>query len=483
VAWAGTVGGVALRLRPLLRDLSTVSRVRAAVALVSLGDDAGRTTLAEAARSPIPEDRAWAITALGELGQEPELLVTALDDEDPTVRRAAAHGMAAFGAAVAAEPLLNALADEDPTVRDAVAEALVSLGDVVTGRLERFLDDHSREATALSALVRLPNADSETLRSYAVTEQTRALHYHGLWRMLRPGDDDRIDLLAAGLRHRALRHAEHAVHALAPSGDRAALDLALQDLASRDPNQRANALETVEALSESAMVRPLLPIWEPSPSPKAADAVIVRSMLQEDDPWIRACAAFAARAFTGADLRQALRPLAEQDADPTVREAARHALSEDASMEARGTLSLMGRVMALRQVPLFRDLSPADLKHVAVASSENLYPDGTVIAEQDEPGETMHIVVSGQIRVMLGGQGRVDEVARRGPGFTVGEMSILGEQPRMANLVAEGTVRTLSIDRKRFQRILRERPDAALAVMRELSVRLREAHADRPAPP
>lgn len=52
-------------------------------------------------------------------------------------------------------------------------------------------------------------------------------------------------------------------------------------------------------------------------------------------------------------------------------------------------------------------------------------------------------------------------MARRGPGYIVGEMAILTEQPRMANLVTVGDVRTLSIDRKRFQRILRERPDAA----------------------
>jgi CRP-like cAMP-binding protein len=49
----------------------------------------------------------------------------------------------------------------------------------------------------------------------------------------------------------------------------------------------------------------------------------------------------------------------------------------------------------------------------------------------------------------------------------------------MASLVAAGDVRTLSIDRKRFQRILRERPDAALAVMRELVARLQEVHAAR----
>jgi len=261
------------------------------------------------------------------------------------------------------------------------------------------------------------------------------------------------------------------------------VELALQGLASREPNQRANALETLEALSEPTLVRPLLPIWEPVPASKPADGVVVRSILTEDDPWIRACAAFAAGAFTGAGIREALRPLADQDPDPIVREAAGRALSEDGPVETRATLSLMERVLALQQVALFRELSPADLKHVAEAASENVYVDGTVIAEQDEPGDAMHVVVTGHVRVMLRGRGRIEEVARRGPGYIVGEMSILGEQPRMANLVAEGDVRTLSIDRKRFQRILRERPDAALAVMRELSARLRQAHADHPAQP
>jgi CRP-like cAMP-binding protein len=135
----------------------------------------------------------------------------------------------------------------------------------------------------------------------------------------------------------------------------------------------------------------------------------------------------------------------------------------------------MDRVLLLGRVPLFRELSPADLKRVAESVTENAYVDGTVMAEQGDPGDAMHVVVSGDVRVMMGEE-TVAEVARRGPGYIVGEMAIVGEQPRMASLVAAGDVRTLSIDRKRFQRILRERPDAALAVMRELVSRLQEVH-------
>jgi CRP-like cAMP-binding protein len=141
----------------------------------------------------------------------------------------------------------------------------------------------------------------------------------------------------------------------------------------------------------------------------------------------------------------------------------------------------MERILALRKVPLFRQLSPVDLKHVADAATEHVYEDGTVIAEQGDPGDAMHVVVTGEVRVLLGQPGDRDvEVARRGVGYIVGEMAILSQEPRMASLVASGEVRTLSIDRRRFERILRERPDVSLAVMRELCFRLQAAYDDVP---
>ncbi|MGH2677591.1 MAG: cyclic nucleotide-binding domain-containing protein, partial [Actinomycetota bacterium] len=168
------------------------------------------------------------------------------------------------------------------------------------------------------------------------------------------------------------------------------------------------------------------------------------------------------------------------DPDPLVREAATTTL-KGGHVETLSTLSLLERVLFLRKVRLFADLTPGDLKHVAEVASEHAFPDGEVIAEQGEAGDEMHIVVSGEIRVVVGqDDGPTHEVARRTSGDYVGEMAILSEESRMASLVCAGSVRTLSLDRRSFQRILRDRPDAALAVMRELSDRLRQAHASGP---
>jgi CRP-like cAMP-binding protein len=88
----------------------------------------------------------------------------------------------------------------------------------------------------------------------------------------------------------------------------------------------------------------------------------------------------------------------------------------------------------------------------------------------------MYVIVSGEVRV-LDEQG--SELARRRPGDIVGEMAIISRQPRMATLVAAGGVRALCLDQKQFEGILRDRFEISLAVMRELSSRLRESTGSR----
>jgi CRP-like cAMP-binding protein len=207
---------------------------------------------------------------------------------------------------------------------------------------------------------------------------------------------------------------------------------------------------------------------------------VLLELLADDDPWLRACAALAATVADGR-VGPVLEQMARADPDDIARQAAGSALKGDRVVETMPTLTMMERVLFLRKVRLFGELTPVDLKHVAASAIEHLYPDREVIAEQGELGDEMHIVVSGEIRVVLGSEREAQvEVAKRRSGDCVGEMAIVSEEPRMASLLAEGDVRTLSIDRSRFQRILRERPEASLAVIRVLCDRLRESHSRDP---
>ena len=59
-------------------------------------------------------------------------------------------------------------------------------------------------------------------------------------------------------------------------------------------------------------------------------------------------------------------------------------------------------------------------------------------------------------------------------------MAVISRDVRMASIVAGGAVRVLAIDRERFERILRDRPDVALAVMDVLCNRLRQSSGSVP---
>lgn len=463
-------------LGSLLFDPDPHVRVRAAGILLRFsGSEDGREVLKAMAGSPDPEWRAAAVAALGQLGEELGTVTSGLADRDASVRRAAVSALQGFDLQRSAEPLLDALGDPDATVRDAAVEAAVSFGAPLREALLQALTVPSREAGALLAVVRLPgNEPATALRGYAREQVARAMHYHNLWRRLDPDGDDRLALVRYSLRHKALQHGVNAFRAM--PRDPTSVELAVESLASRDPSQRANALETLEALGEPEIARPLLAVWEASPEPSVDPSAVVLELLADDDPWLRACAALAATAGRDGRFGSELERLAGTDPDPDARQVAALALKGDSGVETLSKLPLMERVLFLRKVRLFAELTPVDLKHVAASATEHLYPDGEVIAEQGELGDEMHIVVSGEIRVVLGTEREQAEVARRRPGDSVGEMAIISEEPRMASLVAGGDVRTLSIDRRRFQRILKERPEASLAVMRVLCERLREAH-------
>ena len=137
-------------------------------------------------------------------------------------------------------------------------------------------------------------------------------------------------------------------------------------------------------------------------------------------------------------------------------------------------LTLMERILFLKRVPLFAHLAPAELKQVASITYENLFDDGELLAEQDEPGDEFFIIVSGEVRVLFTDENGTIELARRKPGEYVGEMAIISRAPRVARLVAVGEVRALCIGQKQFEVILRERPETSMVVMRVLCDRLRE---------
>jgi hypothetical protein len=286
------------------------------------------------------------------------------------------------------------------------------------------------------------------LRSYAQTSAAQALRYHHLWQSIHLNGDERLQLLADSLHDAAQRRAVNALRAIGLLGDREAMRTAIANAASRDPNQRANAIETLDAIGEHEIVRPLLTLWESGEPTEVAALDGIAQLLNNDDPWLRDCAALV------------------QAAVPS---------SGENNMHTLPTLSLMERVLFLRHVPLFAGLAPIDVKHIAALADERLFHDAEVIARQGDPGDEMFIIVSGEVSVREGVANQSErEITCRSAGDVVGEMAIISQEPRVASLIAQGPIRLLSVGRKQFEGMLRERPEISLAVMRVLIARLKE---------
>jgi CRP-like cAMP-binding protein len=83
-------------------------------------------------------------------------------------------------------------------------------------------------------------------------------------------------------------------------------------------------------------------------------------------------------------------------------------------------------------------------------------------------------VVQGAVRVsVLSPSGSEATVALLGLGEFVGDLALLDGRPRSASAIVLQPTRTLVVTRDEFRRWLRERPQAALALLEALSLRIR----------
>jgi len=133
-------------------------------------------------------------------------------------------------------------------------------------------------------------------------------------------------------------------------------------------------------------------------------------------------------------------------------------------------------IPVLQRVPLFSQLSAVELQRVVDVARERAYPRNSVILFEDDPGDALFVVATGQVKVVLIGEdGREVILSVMGPGEFFGEMSLLDDEPRSAHVIAMEDSSLAVLRREDFEGILTSTPQIALALLRELSRRLRRA--------
>jgi CRP-like cAMP-binding protein len=120
-------------------------------------------------------------------------------------------------------------------------------------------------------------------------------------------------------------------------------------------------------------------------------------------------------------------------------------------------------------MPLFDGVDDDQLGGIADRTVERDTPAGGVIVRQGEIGTGFFIVVSGAVRVVRDGE----TIARLGPGEFFGELSVLDQQPRNAQVVAEEPTTCIALASWDLEAVITEQPRVALAMLRVLAGRLR----------
>jgi CRP-like cAMP-binding protein len=128
----------------------------------------------------------------------------------------------------------------------------------------------------------------------------------------------------------------------------------------------------------------------------------------------------------------------------------------------------------LRKVPLFSELSPVDFQRVLDVARERTHPKNSVILFEDDPGDALFVVCGGQVKVVLIGEdGREVILSVLGEGEFFGEMALIDDEPRSAHVIAMEDSMLVVLRREDFAPILSSTPAIAIALLRELSRRLR----------
>ena len=112
----------------------------------------------------------------------------------------------------------------------------------------------------------------------------------------------------------------------------------------------------------------------------------------------------------------------------------------------------------LEGVDLFAALPPEVRNQVALAAPMAIYGSGETIVRQGDEGQSMFVVLSGAVSVVLEPARR--EVARIQRGGYFGEMSLLTGEPRSATVLAVGDVTVVEIVADLFRRVVAAYPEA-----------------------
>jgi len=130
----------------------------------------------------------------------------------------------------------------------------------------------------------------------------------------------------------------------------------------------------------------------------------------------------------------------------------------------------------IKNVHLFSTLEDDELEVISRILYIKDYQKGHVVFQEGEGGDSLYVVLKGNVKVSLydeSGKEYILDIIGKGAFF--GELSLIDELPRSANVVTIEDSEFLVIKRNDFIKLLMENPPITVSILRTLSRRLRAA--------
>jgi CRP-like cAMP-binding protein len=124
---------------------------------------------------------------------------------------------------------------------------------------------------------------------------------------------------------------------------------------------------------------------------------------------------------------------------------------------------------SLGQLALFADLTPSQIEAIAHSHQEDVFAAGERVLRRGLSGGNFYVILEGEAAIEIGGEER----QRLGRGEFFGEISALTGETPSADVVAATLLRCLVIPAAELERLLLERPQFMLRLLRTEARRLR----------
>lgn len=132
-------------------------------------------------------------------------------------------------------------------------------------------------------------------------------------------------------------------------------------------------------------------------------------------------------------------------------------------------LTTVEKVLLLREVDIFSQVSTQELAYLAAILEEKPCAAGEVVYQQQDPADSMYLVVSGRVRVYR----EQLEITVAGQGEAFGTWALFDEEPRLSAAATVEDTLLLRLDKEDFIDLLADNVEITQGVLKALVKRMR----------